>query len=91
MGQKVNPHGFRVWPTLYKGWDSVLYAEKDYAEKLLQDLKVRSLIMKKYKLPPLPPSFPELDDCMIGFLENSNSSSRGPQRMQTDAARVLAP
>jgi small subunit ribosomal protein S3 len=50
MGQKVNPHGFRVGPTLYKGWDSVLYAEKDYAEKLLQDLKVRSLIMKKYKL-----------------------------------------
>ncbi len=50
MGQKVNPHGFRVGPTLYKNWDSVLYAEKDYAEKLLQDLKIRSLIMKKYKL-----------------------------------------
>lgn len=50
MGQKVNPHGFRVGPTLYKGWDSVLYAEKDYAEKLLQDLKIRALIMKRYKL-----------------------------------------
>ena len=50
MGQKVNPHGFRVGPTLYENWDSVLYAEKDYAEKLLQDLKIRSLIMKKYKL-----------------------------------------
>ena len=50
MGQKVNPHGFRIGPTLYKNWDSVLYAEKDYAEKLLQDLKIRSLIMKKYKL-----------------------------------------
>lgn len=50
MGQKVNPHGFRVGPTLYKNWDSVLYAEKDYAEKLLQDLTVRSLITKKYKL-----------------------------------------
>lgn len=50
MGQKVNPHGFRVGPTLFKGWDSVLYAEKDYAEKLLQDLKIRSLITKKYKL-----------------------------------------
>jgi small subunit ribosomal protein S3 len=50
MGQKVNPHGFRVGPTLFKGWESVLYAEKDYAEKLLQDLKVRSLIIKKYKL-----------------------------------------
>lgn len=50
MGQKVNPHGFRVGPTLFKGWESVLYAEKDYAKKLLQDLKIRSLIMKKYKL-----------------------------------------
>ncbi len=50
MGQKVNPHGFRVGPTLFKGWESVLYAEKDYAEKLLQDLKIRSHIMKKYKL-----------------------------------------
>jgi small subunit ribosomal protein S3 len=50
MGQKVNPHGFRVGPTLYKGWDSVLYAEKDYAQKLLQDLKIRALIMKRYKL-----------------------------------------
>ena len=50
MGQKVNPHGFRVGPTLFKGWESVLYAKKDYAEKLLQDLKVRALIMKEYKL-----------------------------------------
>ena len=50
MGQKVNPHGFRVGPTLYENWDSVLYVEKDYAEKLFQDLKIRSLIMKKYKL-----------------------------------------
>ena len=23
MGQKVNPHGFRVGPTLFKGWESV--------------------------------------------------------------------
>ena len=50
MGQKVNPHGFRVGPTLFKGWESVLYAEKDYAKKLLQDLNIRSMIMKKYKL-----------------------------------------
>jgi small subunit ribosomal protein S3 len=50
MGQKVNPHGFRVGPTLFKGWDSVLYAEKDYAEKVLQDFNIRSLIRKKYKL-----------------------------------------
>ena len=50
MGQKVNPHGFRVGPTLFKGWDSVMYAEKkDYAQKLEQDLSIRSLIKKKCK------------------------------------------
>lgn len=46
MGQKVNPHGFRVGPTLIKGWDSVLYAEKDYGDLLIQDLKIRNLINK---------------------------------------------
>ena len=43
MGQKVNPHGFRVGPTLNKEWDSVLYAEKDYAAKLLEDIKIREM------------------------------------------------
>jgi small subunit ribosomal protein S3 len=48
MGQKVNPHGFRVGPTLIKGWDSVLYAEKDYSALLIQDLRIRKLITSKY-------------------------------------------
>lgn len=48
MGQKVNPHGFRVGPTLIKGWDSVLYAEKDYSTLLIQDLKIRKLITARY-------------------------------------------
>ena len=50
MGQKVNPHGFRVGPTLNIDWDSVLYADRDYAKKLLEDLKIRSLVNKNYKL-----------------------------------------
>lgn len=49
MGQKVNPHGFRVGPTLNKGWDSVFYAEKKYADFLIQDLKVRNYIEKNCK------------------------------------------
>lgn len=49
MGQKVNPHGFRVGPTLNKDWDSILYAERNYDKKLLEDLKIRSLINKSYK------------------------------------------
>lgn len=50
MGQKINPHGFRVGPTLIKGWDSVLYAEKDYKDLLLGDLKIRNLIVKNYSV-----------------------------------------
>ncbi len=49
MGQKVNPHGFRVGPTLIKGWDSVLYADKkQYKVLLIQDLEVRNLVNKNY-------------------------------------------
>ncbi|MDR0774337.1 MAG: 30S ribosomal protein S3 [Rickettsia sp.] len=49
MGQKVNPHGFRVGPTLIKGWDSVLYADKKhYKVLLIQDLEVRNLVNKNY-------------------------------------------
>ncbi len=46
MGQKVNPHGFRVGPTLFKGWDSIMYAEKNYKIQLNEDLKIRKLINK---------------------------------------------
>jgi small subunit ribosomal protein S3 len=49
MGQKVNPHRFRVGPTLIKGWDSILYAEKNYGDLLIQDLKIRKLIAKKHE------------------------------------------
>ncbi|MDX2050612.1 MAG: 30S ribosomal protein S3 [Rickettsiaceae bacterium] len=46
MGQKVNPNGLRVGPTLIKGWQSLMYAEKEYGSLLLQDLKIRSLVKK---------------------------------------------
>jgi small subunit ribosomal protein S3 len=48
MGQKVNPHGFRVGPTLIKGWDSVMYAERHYKILFIQDLEIRNLINKGY-------------------------------------------
>lgn len=50
MGQKVNPHGFRVGPTLIKGWESVLYAEKNYGDLLIQDIKIRRMICKKHAI-----------------------------------------
>lgn len=50
MGQKVNPHGFRVGPTLIKNWDSIFYAKKDYSEKLIQDYNIRKEIKNRFKL-----------------------------------------
>lgn len=50
MGQKVNPIGLRVGPTLIKNWDSVLYAEKDYGDFLVQDLKIRKFVLKECAL-----------------------------------------
>lgn len=48
MGQKVCAHGFRVGPTLIKGWDSVFYAEKQYKTLFIQDLKIRELVNKSF-------------------------------------------
>ncbi len=45
MGQKVNPHGLRVG--IIKDWDSVWYAEKDFARYLLEDNKIRKFVKKK--------------------------------------------
>ncbi|GEN51086.1 30S ribosomal protein S3 [Alkalibacterium pelagium] len=45
MGQKVNPHGLRVG--VIKDWDAKWYAEKDFADKLHEDIAVREYIAKK--------------------------------------------
>ena len=45
MGQKVNPHGLRVG--VIKGWDSVWYAEKDFADNLVEDHQIRTYLKKK--------------------------------------------
>jgi small subunit ribosomal protein S3 len=42
MGQKVNPVGFRLG--VIKGWDSNWYGGKDFAEKLVEDEKIRKYI-----------------------------------------------
>ena len=39
MGQKVNPHGLRVG--VIKDWDSKWYAEKDFADNLVEDHKTK--------------------------------------------------
>ena len=46
MGQKVNPHGFRLGK-LYS-WDSQWYAKgKNYQKFLLEDVKLREFLMKE--------------------------------------------
>ena len=45
MGQKVNPHGLRVG--VIKDWDSRWYAEKDFADCLVEDLEIRTYLKKR--------------------------------------------
>ena len=45
MGQKVSPHGLRLG--IVKEWDSVWYAEKDFAKFLAEDDKLRKYIKKR--------------------------------------------
>ena len=45
MGQKTHPIGFRLGYT--KTWSSRWYAEKDYAQFLLEDIKIRRMVKSK--------------------------------------------
>ena len=47
MGQKVNPIGLRVG--IIRDWESRWYAEKDYADLLHEDIKIREYIEKRLK------------------------------------------
>ncbi len=45
MGQKVNPVGFRLG--VIKGWDSAWFDSKSYADKIVEDNKIRKYIMAR--------------------------------------------
>jgi small subunit ribosomal protein S3 len=47
MGQKVNPIGLRVG--INRTWDSRWYAGRDYAKKLVEDLKLREYVQERLK------------------------------------------
>ena len=47
MGNKINPIGLRVG--INRTWDSRWYAGKDYAEKLVEDLKLREYVTERLK------------------------------------------
>ncbi|ASO18235.1 small subunit ribosomal protein S3 [Actinoalloteichus hoggarensis] len=44
MGQKINPHGFRLGITT--DWKSRWYADKQYAEYVSEDVKIRRMLSK---------------------------------------------
>lgn len=44
MGQKVNPNGLRLG--VNKTWQSTWFADKDYAVKLNNDIKIREYLLK---------------------------------------------
>lgn len=46
MGQKANPIGMRL--KINRTWDSYWYAEKNYANNLIEDIKIRKFIENKF-------------------------------------------
>ena len=46
MGQKVNPIGLRLG--IIRGWESNWYGGKDYADKLVEDQKIRKYIFARF-------------------------------------------
>ena len=47
MGQKTNPIGNRLG--FIRGWDSNWYGGKDYTDKLVEDDKIRTYLMARYR------------------------------------------
>ncbi|MDO4503607.1 MAG: 30S ribosomal protein S3 [Clostridia bacterium] len=53
MGQKVNPHGFRVG--IINNWSSRWFAKKnDFADALIEDQKIRKVLLAKLKTAGVP-------------------------------------
>mgnify|MGYP001396205991 CR=1 FL=1 len=62
MGQKVNPVGLRVG--IIRDWESKWYADKDYADLLHEDIKVREFIKKR------------LEDAAVSRVEIERAANR---------------
>ncbi|HHY92517.1 MAG TPA: 30S ribosomal protein S3 [Firmicutes bacterium] len=45
MGQKVNPNGLRLG--IIRNWDARWYAEHDFSDLLLEDVKIRDFVKEK--------------------------------------------
>ncbi len=64
MGQKVNPHGFRVG--VINNWDSRWFVKKkDFADALVEDYKIRKVLLKKLKAAGVPKIEIERDNAKV--------------------------
>ena len=52
MGQKVHPVGFRL--AVNRDWQSRWFSRKDYADYLIEDLKIRDFIKKNFSFAAIP-------------------------------------
>ena len=52
MGQKVKPHGIRLG--IVKDWDARWYADKDFAQNLHEDIKIRDYLKKSLQTAGVP-------------------------------------
>ena len=53
MGQKINPNGFRVG--VIRNWTAKWYADKNFADYLNEDLRIRKYIEKHLLMPLYQP------------------------------------
>ena len=52
MGQKVNPHGIRLG--IVQDWDARWYADKNFAQNLHEDIKIRDYLKKSLQTAGVP-------------------------------------
>ena len=64
MGQKVNPHGLRVG--VINNWDSRWFVKKkDFADALVEDYKIRKILLKKLSAAGVPKIEIERDSAKV--------------------------
>jgi small subunit ribosomal protein S3 len=75
MGQKVNPIGLRVG--IIRDWESKWYAEKEFGNLLLEDVKIRKYLFKKLK------------DSAVSHIEIERAANRVNVTIQTAKPGVV--
>ena len=64
MGQKLNPHGLRVG--VINNWDSRWFVKKkDFADALVEDYKIRKILLKKLSAAGVPKIEIERDNAKV--------------------------